>query len=104
MAYNDNTDGRSAPSLQSVFGEYVELHAEGDAPITYHILAELEVAGERYAILQSDEMRKEGDIEVLRIAVDREGGLYLASVESDDEWERAAEAYDDLQFGSDARP
>lgn len=104
MTYDDRADDKSALSLKAAFGEYVELHAEGEAPVTYRILAELEVEDERYAILQSDEMRKDGDIEVLRISIDRDGGLHLASVENDDEWERAAEAYDDLQFGSDDRP
>jgi len=98
------SDDQSSHSLKAAFGEYVELQAEGDAPITYRILAELDVDGGRYAVLQSEEMRKEGDIEVLRIAVDRDGGIHLVSIESDDEWERAAEAYDDLQFGSDDRP
>ena len=28
----------------------------------------------------------------------------VETVESDEEWERVAEAYDDLQFGSDEQP
>ena len=91
-------------SLKEAFGDYVELNAgEADAG-TYRILAELEIADARYAVLQSDAMRKEGDIEIFRVVTGSEGEPGLESLESDEEWERVAEAYDDLQFGSDDQP
>ncbi|MBW5444989.1 DUF1292 domain-containing protein [Cohnella sp. CFH 77786] len=67
-------------------------------------MAELMIGGRRYAVLQSESMRKEGDIEVFRVSEDGEDRLQLETVEDDEEWERAAEAYDDMQFGSDERP
>lgn len=91
-------------SLKETFGDYVELNAgEADAG-TYRILAELDIANVRYAVLQSDAMRKEGDIEIFRVVIGSEGEPGLESLDSDEEWERVAEAYDDLQFGSDDQP
>ncbi|WP_241158421.1 DUF1292 domain-containing protein [Cohnella candidum] len=98
-------NGRTAPpSLKQAFGNFVELEGGGGGAEAYRILAELDVGGRRYAVLQSESMRKEGEIEVFRVVSDGEGNPVLETVEDDEEWELAAEAYDDLQFGSDERP
>ncbi|REK65426.1 MULTISPECIES: DUF1292 domain-containing protein [Cohnella] len=89
------------PSLRSVFGDAIELDGEGGV---YRIVAELTVGGRAYAVLQSDEMRKEGTVEVFRVTAGPDGHPELETVEDDDEWETVAEAYDDLQFGGDERP
>jgi uncharacterized protein YrzB (UPF0473 family) len=93
-----------APSLKEKFGNFVELNGHGGSAEAYRILAELAIDGRRYAILQSEAMRKEGDIEVFRVAQDGQDDLQLETVGDDEEWERAAEAFDDLQFGSDEQP
>lgn len=92
------------PGLRAIFGDVVELNGDADATESYRILAELTVSGNRYAVLQSEAMKQEDDIEVFRIVVESDGGLQLETVEDDDEWERVSEAYDDLQFGSDDQP
>jgi uncharacterized protein YrzB (UPF0473 family) len=91
-------------SLKDVYGDFVELNGDGGTAETYRIAAELAIEGRLYAILQSESMREEGEIEVFRIAADVQGNLQLETVEDDEEWERAAEAFDDLQFGSDEQP
>lgn len=91
-------------SLRERYGAEVELQGEDGHAARYHIAAELEIGGQRYAVLQSDSMRKSGDIEVFRIVPEPSGEPALETVESDEEWEQVAEAYDDLQFGSDERP
>ncbi|TJY43513.1 DUF1292 domain-containing protein [Cohnella pontilimi] len=91
-------------SLKDSYGPFVELTGDGDITVTYRIEAELAIDGRLYAILQSESMRDEGDIEVFRVDRDAQGSLHLETVEDDEEWERAAEAFDDLQFGSDERP
>lgn len=88
-------------ALKRQFGDAIELNGERDA---YRILAELTVNGAAYAILQSEAMEGEDAIEVFRVETGADGSVQLATVEDDDEWEAAAEAYDDLQFGSDDRP
>jgi uncharacterized protein YrzB (UPF0473 family) len=96
---------RIRPStLETVFGSFVELDGDDGTKLSCRILAELEIESRRYAVLQSEAMRKEGEIEVFRITVDGVGNVQLETVEDDEEWERAAEAYDDLQFGSDEQP
>lgn len=91
--------------LQRAYGGEIELTGEGGEARTYRILAELDVNGKPYAVLQSEAMRKEDDIEVMRVIPGEDGGEpKLESVDDDGEWEDVAEAYDDLQFGSDERP
>lgn len=92
------------PSLRQLFGDTVELNAEAEAAESFRILAELSVGGSRYAVLQSEAMKQEEEIEVFRVVAEPDGGLQLETVEDDDEWERVSEAYDDLQFGSDDQP
>jgi len=104
MQDKDKKEPHRQQPLKEVFGEYVELNAGEGAAGTYRIMAELDISGVRYAVLQSDAMRKEGDIEIFRVVAGGAGDLELESVESDEEWECAAEAYDDLQFGSEERP
>ncbi|MFC5703772.1 DUF1292 domain-containing protein [Cohnella faecalis] len=91
-------------SLKQQYGDSVELTANGGKPQAYRILAEIAAGDREYAILQSEAMAKDGDIEVFRIVRGADGEADLETVEDDEEWERAAEAYDDLQFGSDEQP
>ncbi|ALS27050.1 hypothetical protein IJ21_16480 [Paenibacillus sp. 32O-W] len=83
--------------LASKYGEEVELLSEGGQPETYRIMAEFELGGQVYAALQSPAMRKENEVEMFRVVVDGEEPE-LESIEDDEEWEAAAEAYDDLLF------
>lgn len=92
------------PSLKALYGDYVELSDERDASAPYRILAELTVNGGRYAVLQSEEMMQEDEVDVFRIVAGADGGLQLETVEADDEWDAVAEAYDDSRFGNDDRP
>lgn len=100
----DGNERTRPASLEEAFGTFVELDGDGEAAETYRVLAELELEGRRYAVLQSESMRQEGEIEVFRITADGDNKVQLETVEDDEEWELAAEAFDDLQFGSDERP
>lgn len=90
-------------TLRKLFGDTIELNGEGDV---YKIKAELTVNGSVYAILQSREMEREGEIEVFRVLLGsgEEDDVQLETVEDDEEWESVSEAYDDMQFGSDDQP
>lgn len=92
------------PSLRALYGDWIEIRSEGGSPVLYRLLHELILDGVPYAVMQTDAMRKEGDIEVFRVLAADGKEPVLETVEDDDEWERVAEAYDDLQFGSDERP
>ncbi|MFC3802100.1 MULTISPECIES: DUF1292 domain-containing protein [unclassified Cohnella] len=96
--------GSPGGALQQAFGSEIELTGESGSTQVYRILAELSVNGKPYAVLQSDAMRKEGEIEVFRVLPEDAGEPKLESVDDDEEWEDVAEAFDDMQFGSDDRP
>ncbi|GBG08677.1 DUF1292 domain-containing protein [Paenibacillus agaridevorans] len=89
--------------LKEVFGDHVELIAEDGHAEVYRIKAEFKLGDTVYAALQSDEMEAEDEVEFLRVRQDGEEPQ-LESIEDDEEWEAASEAYDDLQFASDDRP
>ena len=60
----------------------------------FEVEAFLEVEDEKYAVLipQSDEYLNEAVI--MRFGVDEDGEEGLYDIESDEEWERVADAYD----------
>lgn len=99
-----NKPGSLAQSLKALYGEEVELEGPDGKPERFKIMAELSVFGREYAVLQSDAMRKDGDIEVFRVEAGDDGSPLLETVEDDEEWENVSEAYDDLMFGSDEQP
>lgn len=90
--------------LKALFGDQVELEGPNGKPERFKIMAELSFGGRDYAVLQSEAMRKDGDIEVFRVVLGEDGAPHLETVEDDDEWENVSEAYDDLLFGSEDRP
>ncbi|WP_256760091.1 DUF1292 domain-containing protein [Cohnella sp. WQ 127256] len=91
-------------TLRQAYGDHVELHGEDGTAETYTILAELDVEGSDYAILQSKTMQQEDEFEVFRVVVLANGEAQLENVTNEEEWELVAEAFDDLQFGSDDQP
>jgi len=99
-----NKPGPIARSLKALYGDEVELEGPDGKPERFKIMAELTVSGREYAVLQSDAMRKEGDIEVFRVGAGDDGSPLLETLEDDEEWESVSEAYDDLLFGSDEQP
>ncbi|TVY00464.1 DUF1292 domain-containing protein [Cohnella terricola] len=101
---DNNQDRNKLSALQQRYGDSVELLAEDGSSVEYRILAELSVDGRRYAVLQAEAMKQEDEIEPFRIVEDSDGELQLESVTDEDEWENVAEAYDDLQFGSEDQP
>jgi uncharacterized protein YrzB (UPF0473 family) len=90
--------------LKQVYGENVELHAEDGTTQSFRILCELALNGKHYAVLQTEAMVQEDDIEVFQVIVDEDGEIDLETITDEDEWEQVAEAYDDVQFGSDDQP
>lgn len=89
--------------LKGVYGQEVELVGEDGQTESLRIVAEFRVGGSDYAGLQSALMRKSDEVAFFRILT---GGSEpsLESIEDDEEWEAAAEAYDDLLFDGDQQP
>lgn len=101
----DQDTGRSELQvLKQAYGEYVELNAEDGTTQSFRILSELALNGQHYAVLQTEAMVQEDDIEVFKVIVEEAGEIGLETVTDEDEWEQVAEAFDDIQFGSDDQP
>jgi uncharacterized protein YrzB (UPF0473 family) len=101
----DNNKAQSdVLSLKQVYGDFVDLEGEDGTSEAYQILAELTVNAIRYAVLQSEVMKQEDEIEVFRVVEETQGEIGLESITDEDEWELVAEAFDDIQFGSDDQP
>ncbi|MCR2804819.1 DUF1292 domain-containing protein [Paenibacillus soyae] len=89
--------------LQELFGGEIELVSEDGTAESYRIKAEFQIGGKQYAAIQNDAMRAEDEVEFLRIRLE-DGEPHLESIEDDEEWENASEAYDDMMFAGDERP
>lgn len=90
--------------LMPVYGSEVELVGEGGGPEIFHILAEFRIGDKDYAGLQSASMRKADEVAFFRIVTHQNSEPELESIEDEDEWEIAAEGYDDLIFEGEERP
>jgi len=99
-----NGEIQSLSELRLRYGDSVELLSDEGEALTFRIAAEMALSGNRYAVLQTKDMEREGEIEVFRIIAGPGGEDELESVADDDEWELVAEAFDDMQFGSDEQP
>ncbi|MCD9023087.1 DUF1292 domain-containing protein [Cohnella silvisoli] len=91
-------------TLRQAYGDEVELQGDDGASQLFRIMAELNLNGNNYAILQSEAMKQEDEIEAFRVVADPSGDVQLETITDEDEWEQVAEAYDDSRFGSDDQP
>lgn len=66
----------------------------------FELLAELEIDDENYRVLVplEDEEEDSDEIEVviLKVVYDEEGNEFLADIEDDEEWEKVADAWQEL--------
>lgn len=90
-------------SLKNAYGHEIELVAEDGSMEQYEIKAEFQLGGQLYAALQSKQMQAEDEVELFRI-IGGDQEPQLETIDDDDEWEAASEAYDDLLFADDERP
>ncbi|EGL15014.1 MULTISPECIES: DUF1292 domain-containing protein [Paenibacillus] len=90
--------------LRSSFGDDIILFDEQDESTVFRILTEILHEDRHYAVLQSEEMKKEGEVSVFRVSRDSEGTLELETIEDDEEWETVSELYDELTFPEHDEP
>ena len=89
--------------LSEAFGKVIELVDDNGEEFAYYIKAEFALGDVVYAALQTEDMRQEDEIDLFRVVESGEE-LQLESIDDEDEWETACEAYDDLQFVNEERP
>lgn len=94
----------SQEHLRSKYGQQLSLISENGSEETYQIAAEYRLNGQAYAALQTVAMKKLDELAFFRIVQQPDGEFELDAVTDDEEWENAAEAYDDLLFIDEERP
>ncbi len=82
--------------LRESFGAEIILFDEQDESTVYRILTEFQYGELPYAVLQSKEMAKEGEVAIFRITRAEDGSLELENIEDDEEWEAVSEIYDEM--------
>lgn len=93
---------RPVTVLRDAFGPYVELETN-EGTEAFKIMAEFYIGDIHYAAMQNEAMAKEAEAEFFRV-IRENGELQVESIEDDEEWEAAAEAYDDQFFAEGERP
>lgn len=69
---------------------------------SFELIAELEMENSNYVVVapideeMEDEEDEEVEIVILRAIYDEEGNMYLANIEDDEEWEKVADAWQEL--------
>ncbi|RCW42557.1 DUF1292 domain-containing protein [Paenibacillus prosopidis] len=103
MSGTEHASPKTLNSLKNAFGNDIELVADDGGVEVYFIKAEFQLGDRVYAALQSEAMRSEDEVELFRV-IQADGEPQLETIEDDEEWEAASEAYDDLLFADDERP
>lgn len=69
---------------------------------SFELIAELEMEGNNYVVVApieeefDEEDEEEVEITILRATYDEEGNMYLADIDDDEEWEKVADAWQEL--------
>ncbi|OUM96040.1 MAG: hypothetical protein A9Z00_06740 [Thermobacillus sp. ZCTH02-B1] len=88
--------------LEQAYGREIDLVDEGGGAETFRLLAEYRLDGRVYAAMQTPEMRRDDEIAFFRVKEREDGEFELEDIEDEDEWETAAEGYDELVFEESA--
>lgn len=83
--------------LRNAYGDDIILVDEQDESVAFRILAEFAFENRKYAVLQSEELKKDDEVAIFRIE-QTETGYELETIEDDDEWETVSELYDEMMF------
>ncbi len=67
---------------------------------SFDLIAELEIEGQYYVVVapidEEEDEQEEIDITILKAIFDEEGNMYLEDIEDDVEWEKVADAWQEL--------
>ncbi|SEC73913.1 DUF1292 domain-containing protein [Paenibacillus sp. GP183] len=85
--------------LRNAYGDDIILYDEQGGSTVYQLLAEFVYGNYTYAVLQSEELKKEDvDVAIFRVVEHAEQQYELETIEDDDEWETVSELYDEMMF------
>lgn len=83
--------------LRDAFGDDIILYDDQEESTSFRILKEFTLNTQSFAVLQSDELKKDDEVEIFRI-VQAGGEPSLESIDDDDEYEIVSEIYDEMTF------
>ncbi|MGG1515851.1 DUF1292 domain-containing protein [Paenibacillus oryzisoli] len=84
--------------LRKTYGDAIILFDEQNESTEYRLLKEFVYENRTYAVLQSDELKKDDEFDVFRVVESADGEYELVTIEDDDEWETVSELYDEMVF------
>lgn len=84
--------------LRKTYGDAIILFDEQNESTEYRLLKEFVYENRTYAVLQSDELKKDDEFDVFRVVEGADGEYELVTIEDDDEWETVSELYDEMVF------
>jgi uncharacterized protein YrzB (UPF0473 family) len=84
--------------LRNAYGDDIILFDEHNESTVYRLLAEFVYGNYTYAVLQSDELKKEDDFAFFRVVESGNQQYELETIEDDEEWETVSELYDEMMF------
>lgn len=96
-----NSSVKEVNLLEKQMGTEITLLDDNDKEYLFHLILELVVEDKHYAYFQAADSGEEEDIEVLQVVKDENGELEVVYIEDDDEWEKAAEYYDEWSYIED---
>jgi uncharacterized protein YrzB (UPF0473 family) len=84
--------------LRNVYGDDIILFDEQNESTVYQLLAEFVHGKHTYAVLQSEELKKDDEFAFFRIVESGPEQYELETIEDDEEWETVSELYDEMMF------
>ncbi|MNI80982.1 hypothetical protein D3C73_1375580 [compost metagenome] len=84
--------------LRNAYGNDIILFDEHNESTVYQLLTEFVYGSHTYAVLQSDQLKKEDDFAFFRVVESAEKQYELETIEDDEEWETVSELYDEMMF------
>jgi uncharacterized protein YrzB (UPF0473 family) len=90
--------------LRDHFGSDFVMLDDADESAAYRVLAEFRYQDSVYAVLQSEELKKEHEVAIFKVTFSPKGEPELETIEDDDEWETVSELYDEMSFPLQDRP
>jgi len=91
-----NKNIKEVHQLKEAMGSSFTMLDDQDQEYEFNLLLELIADGQHYAYFQSPDS-EEGDIEVLKVT-STNGEFDLLNIDSDEEWETAAELFDEWTY------
>ncbi|OCT14991.1 hypothetical protein A8709_12760 [Paenibacillus pectinilyticus] len=84
--------------LRKAYGDDILLSDDQSESTVYQLLKEFVYENQTYAVMQSDELKKEDEVALFRVITNDDGEYEMVTIDDDDEWETVSELYDEMVF------